>query len=82
MQPSRADSVIHATPVLHPPFVEALLNDTLAALSPHRRHTAILIRNVNTLLHALVRFRGIDDPFLDVRRQAVERLFDVDIALG
>ena len=77
MQSFPTDSVVHAAPVSR----FSLHASTLATFPPHRRHTAILVRNVDTLLHAQIRFRGIDNPLLDVRRQAVERLFDVDVAL-
>lgn len=51
-------------------------------LSPHRTYTIILLRHINALRRTLIRFRRIDNPLLDIGRQAVKGLFDIDVALG
>ena len=41
----------------------------------------ILIRHVDTLCRCLIRFRGIDDPLLDICGEIVEGILHVDVAL-
>lgn len=44
--------------------------------------TIPLIRHVDALRAGLIRLGGIDDALLDVGREAVEGLLDVDVGLG
>lgn len=54
----------------------------LATFPTHRRaYAVLLIRHINALGNASFGLGSIDDPFLDICRQAVESFFDIDVAL-
>ena len=52
----------------------------LAALATHTTPTS-LPSNIHTLSGRLIYFRRVDDPLLDIRRQTIERLLNIDVAL-
>jgi hypothetical protein len=62
-----------------PPFAP---RHSLTAFSAHTRIRITLSTNIHLGRSCLVRPRSIDQPLLDVARQRVESLVDVDVALS
>ena len=64
------------------PLTSSTSSHPLTAFPSHGAYAVILIRDVDSLCGCLIRFRGIDDSFLDIGGEAVEGLFDIDVALS
>jgi hypothetical protein len=58
------------------------LSCCLTALSAHARIRTTLPTNIHFRRSRLVRPRRVDQPLLDIARQRVESLVDVDVALS
>lgn len=57
--------------------------NTLTALPPQASHPTARFRDIDpSASGALIRLTGIDDALLDIGREAVEGVLDVDVALG
>lgn len=68
----------------------ALLSLSLQVLSPTKQHSSLAAlpttsarrTHINTLSRRLIYLCRVDDSLLNIRRQAVERLLHIDVALG
>jgi len=49
---------------------------------PHPPHPTTLLGHINPLRRPLLRLRRINNPLLDIRREAIKRLLHINIALG
>lgn len=73
--------ILNTSVIKNMPLTTSANSPPSAAFPTHRAYAIILIRHVDALCRRLIRFRSIDNPLLDVRGEAVESVFHVDIAL-
>lgn len=78
-QTSNTTTLQSFSPSFHQPPPIQFPSTTLPAHAPH---PTTLLRNINPLRRPLLRLRRINNPLLDIRREAIKRLLHINIALG